>query len=104
VRDLDRADVLGDLGTRRRSVAHAALYAVAATCTDMYDGGPKVLHFLPYFLLYPAMIAAVPGRPWMSRANDETYAPLAVKSPESRPSEPKIFAVLACSSICSAKS
>ena len=40
----------------------------------------------------------------MSRANDETYAPVIVKSPESRPSEPKIFAPLPCSFICSAKS
>ena len=36
----------------------------------------------------------------MSGANAETYEPEILKSPESRPSEPKIAALLPCSFIC----
>ena len=46
------------------------------------------------------MKAAFPLIPRMSGANAETYEPWILKSPESRPSEPKMMAYLPCSFIC----
>ena len=49
------------------------------------------------------MKAAFPLIPRMSGAKAEMYAPWILKSPESRPSDPKTTADLPCSFICCPK-
>src|SRR5215210_5295413 len=103
--DLRSVDCIFDITSERVAVpfAHAALTATNMTCIATYAGGPKFDLNTPYCFLYPFRIAIVPLFDVLCRsgANAEKYDPFAPrKSPESRPSDPRMIAFLPCSLSC----